>query len=128
MIMPIIVRIDHRLTTAAVGWERVSQRLSITILCRLCWLLVREQTLLPVEELLGRLVDGLGLAVLHGHLPALLVADGLAVGPGLGLAAGAVLHLAREGVRHPHVGHLLRLVIPDLGTRNLDMPCQKNFS
>ena len=41
----------------------------------------------------------------------------LAVRPGLGLAAGGVLDLAGEGVGHPHVGHLLGLVVPDLPWR-----------
>ena len=102
------------LATGTVGWERVGKRLSITIRSRLCWLLVRKETLLPVEQLLGGLVDGLGLAVLHWHLPALLEGDTLTVWSALGLAARAVLHLAREGVGHPHVRHFLRLVIPDL--------------
>ena len=43
--------------------------------------------------------------------------DLLAVRPGLGLAAGGVLDLAGEGVGHPHVGHLLGLVVPDLPWR-----------
>ena len=105
--------------------------MTITVRSTLSWLLVRQETLLPVELLLGWLVDSLGLTVCHWHLrtsvrllskhvsahthlATLLVGDALAVWPALGLAAGAVLNLAAEGVGHPHICHLLWLVVPNL--------------
>ena len=89
-------------------------RLAVAVRRSLALLLVRQETFLPVQLLLGRLVDGLGLAVGDGNLPALLPGHSLAVRPGLALAGGGALHLAGERVGHPHVGGGLRLVVPDL--------------
>ena len=89
-------------------------RLAVAVRRSLVLLLVRQETFLPVQLLLGRLVDGLGLAVGDGNLPALLPGHSLAVRPGLALAGGGALHLAGERVGHPHVGGGLRLVVPDL--------------
>ena len=105
----------------------------ITIRSTLSGLLVRKETFLPVQLLLGWFVDSLGLTVghwhlrtsvrllskhdsAHTHLATLLVGDALAVWSALGLAARAVLHLAAEGVGHPHIRHLFGLVVPNLLT------------
>ena len=89
-------------------------RLAVAVRRSLALLLVRQETFLPVQLLLGRLVDGLGLAVGDGNLPALLPGHSLAVRPGLALAGGGALHLAGEGVRHLGLRHWLRLVVPQL--------------
>ena len=59
--------------------------------------------------------DGSVLATVNFNT-SFLKCNGLAIWSSLGLAAGAVLDLAVEGVGHPHVGHLLRLVVPNLLT------------
>ena len=76
--------------------------------------IVRKETFLPVQQLLGGDVNLLGLAVHHGLLPALVPRDLLAVRPGLGGAVGGGENLAGEGVRHLGPGLGLRLVVPQL--------------
>ena len=93
-------------------------RLTIAVRCRLSFLLTWQQTLLPVQQLLCWLVDSLGFTVGDRYLSTLLVGDRFTVRPGLSLTTGAVLHFTTEGVGHPHICHLLWLVIPNLMTVN----------
>ena len=79
------------------GWRRtigrfLSHRRSIG------WLrtIVREETFLPVDFLLGGNMDQLGLTHRHWLLPALLPLDVLTVSPGGCHTVGRVLHLQRE--------------------------------
>ena len=62
------------------------------------WLrtVVREETFLPVDFLLGGNMDQLGLTHRHWLLPALLPLDVLTVGPRGRHTVGRVLHLQRE--------------------------------
>ena len=53
--------------------------------------IIRQETLLAMQQLLGGHMDLLGLALPDRHLPALVVRDLLAVRPGLGGAVGALL-------------------------------------
>ena len=76
--------------------------------------IIRQETLLAMQQLLGGHMDLLGLALPDRHLPALVVRDLLAVRPGLGGAVGALLDLTGEGVGHLGALDGLGLVIPQL--------------
>ena len=67
-----------------------------------------------MKFLLGWSVDMSGFAGVGRHLPALLVAQLLAVRPLRGLAVGGALHLAGEGVGQPGLRDWVGLVVPQL--------------
>ena len=58
--------------------------------------IIRQKTLLTMQQFLSGDMHLLGLALPDRHLPALVVRDLLAVRPGLGGAVGALLDLACE--------------------------------
>ena len=76
--------------------------------------IIRQQTLLAMEKLLGGHMDLLGLALSDRHLSTLIVCDLFTVWPGLGGAVGALLYLTSEGVGHLRALDGLGLVIPQL--------------